>query len=260
MELEQRELPQTGYDVLALGSIYHLVLERLYNRVPDGDPDRLRGELPAVAQQVYENAPSDYGFRPTPLWERQQEDMTEVLRRTVEALVEIAGGYAPLTRELPFGLRGQPPLALYRDRADPQPALLLRGYIDRVDRAPDGGLRVIDYKAGSTSISARDLSAGHRLQLPLYALAAQNALGAEVVSGFYWHIGSAAPSSLKLEQYAPARGGTSGVAGATETAAEHAIAIAAAVCGGQFAPAPADDECPRFCPAAAFCEWYKPGW
>jgi hypothetical protein len=253
MALVPRELPQIGYDVLVLGSIYHLVLEQLYNHVPNGDPDRLRDALGTVAQQVYDTAPRDYGFRPTPLWKRQQEEMTEVLRRTVEALIETSGPYEPLVRELPFGLQGKQPLALGGD-----PALLLRGYIDRVDRAADGKLRIIDYKAGSTAITARDLSDGRRLQLPLYAMAAQEMLGAEVASGFYWHIGSARPSGLKLEKFAPAGPGRRGVAGAIEIAVDYATAIGSAVCGGRFAPAPADSECPRYCPAAAFCEWYKP--
>jgi len=247
MELEPREPPRAGFDVLILGSIYHLVLEWLYNRVPDGDPDRLRAELPIVAQKVYDAAPNDYGFRPTPLWERQQEELTEVLRRTLDGLIETAGEYKPLKQELIFGLKGLSPLILQGE-----PPLRLRGYIDRVDRAPDGRLRIIDYKAGSTPISARDLADGHRLQLPLYALAAQEALGAEVASGFYWHIGSAKPSSLKLEKY------DDGVAGSIETAVRYALAIGAAVCAGQFAPTPADDGCPAFCPAVPFCERYKP--
>ncbi len=247
MELEPRELPQAGFDVLILGSIYHLVLERLYTRVDDGDPDRLRAELPIVARQVYDAAPNDYGFRPTPLWERQREEMTEVLQRTLEALIEAAGEYRPLIPELPFGLRERPPLVL-----PGAPPLLLRGYIDRVDRAPDGRLRIVDYKAGSTPIPARDLAAGHRLQLPLYALAAQEALGADVASGFYWHIGSSRPSSLELEKF------EGGVVGAIETAVEYALEIGAAVRAGQFAPTPSSDGCPAFCPAVTFCEWYKP--
>jgi ATP-dependent helicase/nuclease subunit B len=247
MELEPRELPQAGFDVLILGSIYHLVLERLYTRVDDGDPDRLRAELPLVARQVYDAAPNDYGFRPTPLWERQQEELTAVLQRTLDALIEVAGEYKPLIPELPFGLRGRPPLVL-----PGEPPLLLRGYIDRVDRAPDGRLRIIDYKAGSTPIPARDLANGHRLQLPLYALAAQETLGANVAGGFYWHIGSAKPSSLKLEKF------EGGVVGAIETAVDYALAIGAAVRAGQFAPTPSDDGCPAFCPAATFCERYKP--
>jgi ATP-dependent helicase/nuclease subunit B len=247
MELEPRELPQIGFDVLILGSIYHLVLEKLYGRVPDGDADRLRAELPLVAREVYDAAPNDYGFRPTPLWERQQVELTQVLRRTVDALIEAAAKYEPLIQELPFGLRGHPPLVLGRE-----PPLRLRGYIDRVDRAPDGRLRIIDYKAGSSPISARDLSDGHRLQLPLYALAAQEALDAPVASGFYWHIGSAKPSSLKLERY------VQGVSGAIETAVDYALAIAAAVRAGQFAPTPPDGGCPPFCPAATFCERFVP--
>lgn len=247
MELEPRELPRAGFDVLTLGSIYHLVLERLYRRVPDGDPGRLRDLLPAVAQEVYDSAPNDYGFRPSSLWERQQEEMTDVLHRTVEALIEIAGEYAPLEQELSFGLGERPPLVLPGERP-----LWLRGYIDRVDRAPDGRLRVIDYKAGSTRISARDLEEGRRLQLPLYALAAQEALDAEVANGFYWHIGAAKPSSLRLEKY------KDGVVGAIDTAVEHALSIGAAVCDGQFTPRPSDADCPAFCPAVAFCEQYKP--
>jgi ATP-dependent helicase/nuclease subunit B len=249
MELEPRELPQAGFDVLILGSIYHLVLERLYTRIPDGDPERLRAELPVVAQEVYDAAPNDYGFRPTPLWERQQEELTDVLRRTLDALIRVAGPYKPLMQELPFGLRDRPPLVL---REQVGSALYLRGYIDRVDHGPDGRLRIIDYKAGSTPISARDLADGHRLQLPLYALAAQEALEADVVDGFYWHIGSAKPSSLKLDKY------DGGVVGAIETAVDYALAIGSAVCAGQFAPAPPDDSCPAFCPAAIFCERYKP--
>jgi hypothetical protein len=128
----------------------------------------------------------------------------------------------------------------------------LRGYIDRVDHAPDGRLRVIDYKAGSTPISARSLTDGHRLQLSLYALAAEEALEAEVTSGFYWHIGSAKPSSLKLEKY------DGGVVGAIETARDYALTIGAAVCAGQFAPIAPDDGCPAFCPAVTFCERYSP--
>ncbi len=249
MELAPREPPRVGFDVLTLGNIYHRVLERLYARMPEGDPERLRAELPTVAREIYEAAPHDYGFRPSPLWERQQEELTRVLRRTLDALIEAAGEYRPSAQELPFGLKDKPPLVLERAGGLP---LRIRGYIDRIDRAPGGRLRVIDYKAGSTAISARDLTEGHRLQLPLYALAAREALGAEVAGGFYWHVGSARPSSLRLENY------EGGVSGAIEKAVEYALAIAAAVRRGEFAPRPPQEGCPPFCPALSFCEHYKP--
>lgn len=247
MELEPRELAEAGFDVLTLGSIYHLVLERLYDRVPDGDPERLRAVLPAVAADVYASAPNDYGFRPTPLWERQQEELTTDLRRTVEALIDVSAGYRPLASEWAFGLRDRPPLVLHGAGAP----LHMRGYIDRVDQAADGHIRIIDYKAGSSTISPRDLTEGRRLQLPLYALAAQEAFGCEVASAFYWHIRAARPSSLKLENV------DGGVAAAIETAVSYARQIADAVRAGQFPPHRPGNGCPGSCPAAAFCELYQ---
>lgn len=251
MELTPRPEPQAGFDVLILGSIYHEVLERLYGQTPDGDPDRLRARLPDVAAPVFDTAPAEYGFRPTPLWEQQRQELTEVLRRTLEGLIAASEGYAPRAQELPFGLRGRPPLVL----DDAAGTLRLRGYIDRVDVAPDGHLRIIDYKSGSTAITLRDLQEGRRLQLPLYALAAARALDAPVSSGFYWHINAAEASKLELERF------TGGVDAAIATAAAHALAISAAVRNGQFAPRPPSGGCPASCPAIAFCERYvRKGW
>ncbi|MGD1992697.1 MAG: exodeoxyribonuclease V subunit gamma [Anaerolineae bacterium] len=247
MELEPRDLPEPGFDILILGSIYHLVLERLYDRVPDGDPDRLLELLPSVAQAVYDAAPQQYGFRPTSLWERQQAELTETLARTLEGLIDIAGDYVPVAPELAFGLRGRPPLVL-----PGEPVVQLRGFIDRVDRAPDGRMRVIDYKAGSSRISARRLEEGTRVQLPLYALAAQEMLEGEVASGFYWHVTAAAPSYLKLEKF------EGGVTGAIETALAHTRRVVTAVRAGQFTPETPDGGCPPFCPAVAFCERFEP--
>jgi len=67
---------------------------------------------------------------------------------------------------------------------------LLHGMIDRVERTPDGHVRIIDYKtAGKSGFNNRAIIEGKKLQLPLYALAAQEALGlGTVIDGFYWHI------------------------------------------------------------------------
>jgi hypothetical protein len=55
--------------------------------------------------------------------------------------------------------------------------------MDRVDRTADGGLSVIDYKAGRPAsyrglVDGDPVAAGTRLQLPLYALAAEGRFGA----------------------------------------------------------------------------------
>ena len=48
---------------------------------------------------------------------------------------------------------------------------------------------------------SEQLQEGRRLQLPIYALAAQRALGLAVSIGFDRHIQTAEASSLKLEKY-----------------------------------------------------------
>ena len=63
----------------------------------------------------------------------------------------------------------------------------------------------------------------------------QEALADEVDSGFYWHIGSAKASSLKLKRF------EGGVPGAIETAVTHALSIVEAVRAGEFAPTPPPD-------------------
>jgi hypothetical protein len=68
----------------------------------------------------------------------------------------------------------------------------LRGFVDRIDRTPDGRQAwIIDYKTGSArpykdgASSADPFSGGARLQLPVYVLAAKDA---ESVTALYWFI------------------------------------------------------------------------
>ena len=75
--------------------------------------------------------------------------------------------------------------------------LRMRGAVDRIDRAEGGTLVVYDYKTGSTSWYAdlgpeNPVGGGTRLQLPVYALAARAAAGADErtpVEAYYWFVG-----------------------------------------------------------------------
>jgi ATP-dependent helicase/nuclease subunit B len=69
----------------------------------------------------------------------------------------------------------------------------LKGSIDRVDRLGDGRLHVIDYKTGSSQpyerLSEDDpVVGGTKLQLPVYALAAQKLLDGAGAVGTYWFV------------------------------------------------------------------------
>ncbi len=249
LRLEPRAEPEEGYDVRALGNMYHVILEQLYRSAPD--PNRLEElltRLPELARAVFENAPRTYGFRPTALWTQQQAELLRILRDTVTALAEESQGWTPRYFEQRFGF-GEKPLVVQT----PEGEVRLHGYIDRVDVNAEGRLRVVDYKASGTPITAADLTDGHRLQLPLYALAARDALKlGEVAGGFYWHIGRAAPSSFKLEKF------EGGVPGAFATVKQRLAAHLAGIRAGQFSPRPPDGGCPSYCPAIAFCWRYQP--
>ena len=132
--------------------------------------------------------------------------------------------------------------------------LRLRGLIDRVDRTVGGRIRIIDYKlAGSSSYQKRHFAEGKRLQLPLYALAAQQTLHlGGVKDGFYWHFQNIDDNKFTL---AKADGG---VEGAIETAVDHACDIVQGVREGRYVPRPTEQGCPDYCPAASFCWQYRP--
>ena len=75
--------------------------------------------------------------------------------------------------------------------------LRFKGAIDRVDRADDGSLLVIDYKTGKglgyRAVDNDRLDRGRRLQLPIYADAARRALTADEdppppVEAYYWFV------------------------------------------------------------------------
>jgi ATP-dependent helicase/DNAse subunit B len=243
LELEPREEPVEGLDARQLGNIYHHIFERLYGSVKDpADLDELLAALPVVAGAVLDDAPRVEGFRVTAWWEQTRTEITANVERSVAALAELPGGYVPLAEEAAFG--GATTLTVSSE----DDAFRLRGFIDRVDRAPDGGLRIIDYKtAGPWSFTVKAFEEGKKLQLPLYALAAEQALGlGRVVDGFYWHVQQAEASKFSL---------AGGVREAIETALGHAWSAVHGARAGRFVPAPPDGGCPDYCPAAGFC-WH----
>jgi hypothetical protein len=183
----------------------------------------------------------------------QRRELEQIMANTLVALAEVTQNSTPLAQEQIFGMRDQPPLVVQRNGDE----FRLRGFIDRVDQDAAGRLCLIDYKSGSTPITAGDLVAGRRLQIALYALAARDALAlGEVADGFYWHIGSiragsAKTSSLKLADF------EGGVEGALATALTHTFNHIAGVRAGHFPPIPPPAGCPSHCPGMKFCWRYE---
>jgi len=264
--LQDRRPPEPGLDPAQLGSILHEALEAAYRSADDPtDTDSVLRALDRVIDPILDAAPARHGFRPTPLWAIERAQHAESLRKTIRGLAEVGAGWTPIGLELAFGIDQVPPLELEFDGR----VVRVRGIIDRLDRRPDRALRVIDYKTGASRLNVAELNEGRRIQLPLYALAAQQALGLGLVAeGFYWAILAAERSSLRLSNYrAPdatdqvgpnAGPGGVGPDAAYATARAHVHRIVDGVCAGHFPPIPPPGGCPDYCPAAAWCWRYQP--
>jgi ATP-dependent helicase/nuclease subunit B len=252
LRFEPRAEPGEGLDAAQLGAIYHRILEQVYRSADDpGDLVALQASAPEIAAAVLAAAPQELGFRVTAWWTQECAAIHERVQQTLAGLHADGGDrYRPIAFEQRFGGDGNPLRITIGDET-----LYVRGVIDRVDRHVETGkLRVIDYKTGSTGFDPGGLREGKKLQLPLYALAAQAALGlGEVEEGFYWLIGRGEPSSLQLSRW------PGGAAGAIATAEAHVRAAAQGVRAGQFAGHAPADGCPHYCPAAAFCAHYREG-
>jgi hypothetical protein len=211
--------------------------------------EQLLAVLPEVAKAVLDAAPEKEGFRQTAWWTQTREEIVAEIEHTLPALAQQPGDFTPIRFEARFGLGGEPPLQVSAGGD----GFLLHGVIDRIDRSPDGRLRVIDYKSGGPApYSNKALLEGKKLQLPLYALAARDALRlGEPADGFYWHVRHAVPSTFRLS-------GGGGPEAAMQISAQKAWEAVQGARAGQFAPHPPDGGCPGWCPASGFCWHYTP--
>ena len=258
LKLEPREPPQEGLDARQLGNIYHHIFEDLYREVGHNPSlDRLQAALPVIADRVLDRAPRKEGFRRTAWWEQTREEIKQNISRSLQVLEEIDPSYSFYAAEKTFGISGKDgPVLILRGQGSDR--LKLRGFIDRVDRDAEGRIRIVDYKTSAPydfhNQAVRD---GKKLQLPLYALAAQQALGLGTVrDGFYFHVRHAQQSRFQMRSYYDE--GDRGPSAAMNRAVGEAWKAVRQIRDGQFVPHVPDNNCPDYCPAAAFCWHYSP--
>lgn len=258
LKLEARTDPEEGLDVMKRGSILHAILERLYLRLTaDNLPPRPENQdailslLDECCGIVFRDAPIRYGFRPTALWRYEQDELTRLLAALLREECASASEFLPFRQEVGFGMRGSAPV-LIEDGAGA--GFYLRGFIDRIDRSPNGRLRILDYKSGATDFPATDLRKGLALQTVLYARAAETILGdaGRVERSEYLHI-STRKTSGKLDFSAPDK--TQPVVEAALLAATNAVRR---VQSGIFPSAPGKtaqngDACSNWCELAGLC-------
>jgi hypothetical protein len=110
------------------------------------------------------------------------------------------------------------------------------------------------------------------LQLPLYALAVQEALDlGEVAEGLYWALLKGEAGSLKLSSFKSEEDGLpdsedgfvlsdTGPQAAIRVATTHLKHIVNGIRQAHFSAVAPKGGCPVYCPSAAWCWHYVPGW
>jgi putative RecB family exonuclease len=163
-------LPEAPSPATARGTLVHAVLERLFDEPPGsrtpaaartllpGQWDRLVAEVPELAQ-LFDDATEQAAWF---------EEAARMLDRyfTLEDPTRIE----PSHREMSV-------------RALLESGLTLRGYIDRLDVAPTGEIRIVDYKTGLAP--REEYEARALFQMKFYALA-------------LWRTGGTVPRLLQL--------------------------------------------------------------
>ena len=252
--VEPRTEPAVGLDAAQLGQIYHQLFEEVYRRAANpAEADALLAALETVAGPLLDQAPATLGFRASAWWQQSRQTITANVRASLLKFAAAEDGFSPVAFEARFGFETR-----FAVPVTDGERFYLRGFIDRIDRNEAGQFRIVDYKTGGpTAFGKNALRDNHKLQLPLYALAARDGLGlGELADGFYWHVRHAQASDFSLRGFVDDEFGA-GPAGAIELAVAQAWTAVRGARAGDFAPQPPADGCPPYCPAAAFCRHYK---
>ncbi|WP_244524211.1 PD-(D/E)XK nuclease family protein [Blastococcus sp. DSM 46786] len=159
-------LPERKSLAAVRGTLVHSVLERLYDLPP-------AQRTPESALQLVEPAWAELRDEPgiAELFETGQDEGTESdanAPESVAAWLASAGKLVEKYFSLEDPRRIQPAGREELVEVTLPDGLLLRGYVDRLDVAPNGALRVVDYKTGSMPREAFESKA--LFQMKFYAL------------------------------------------------------------------------------------------
>lgn len=244
LKLHELDDEDTQADAATRGTVMHDMLdEAIAPLVPRGLP-LVPATVPEVIERLrtlgrarWDRAPEEHSFGRAALWRYEGRVALDQLEAMVnrEALHNQALGIEAVVggeKEFNATLLG----------SDPSMALL--GRADRVDRGVNL-IQIVDYKTGR-SISKAEVTSGRRLQLQLYALAAQEQFGDVRLVARYsflrppkdeWTLDSADAEDRAI----------------LAAAAQTSIEVRAAVTAGRFEVLPQTTPCPSYCSFRLAC-------
>lgn len=236
------------------GSIIHDVLDRFYTEAAGRAPgawtatERLR--LSALAEEECDRYEAMGRTGHGALWNMEKarilSDLAEFLDTDEARAAEVGTRFHASEVEFGGTENSLPPVVINTPGGV---NLEFRGRIDRVDAGPSGDYWVYDYKTGSTygleRLQADPLLGGRRLQLPVYARAVREGMGATGVRAAYWFV-----SNVQAPQFYEVP-----VDDATMQRLEAVVGMVSdGIAGGMFVPHPGRDKgnC-QFCPYDSLC-------
>lgn len=153
-------LPEPVTIYQARGTTAHLALQRLYDRSPaERSPERLYDLFREAWSEL--RATDEYaGLFPT-VEEERRWGMESLELLANYFTIEDPARVTPLDREL--------------DMVEDLDGMTIRGILDRIDRAEDGSLVIVDYKTGKAP--PEQYALGAFFALKIYALLVRNRLG-----------------------------------------------------------------------------------
>lgn len=188
------------------GTLVHRVFERLLgewivahpqlDRPWIADQDDLQQVLTRAGEVLDEEALpwlANHRLGHPQMWRARRAQIMAAMRGGLQA--ELGDGATPLATEFGFGARNGADPVVWQSPSDHDLQIHFAGSIDRLDRLPDGSLRVMDLKTGAstayksitedTPFGAND----DKLQLAFYGWAAGQARGHDVQHAAYRFVG-----------------------------------------------------------------------
>jgi putative RecB family exonuclease len=151
-------LPEPASTAQVRGSVVHAALEQLY-ALPAAD--RVPETATALVEPAWRRAVAEHPELASDIEPVMRQEMLE------EAKALLSGYY-----RLEDPTRFNPESCEQRVEVELDDGTLLRGFVDRIDVAPTGELRVVDYKTGKAPPEARALAEFKAMfQMKFYAVA-----------------------------------------------------------------------------------------
>ncbi|CAN5116733.1 RecB family exonuclease [soil metagenome] len=151
-------LPEPSSTAQLRGSLVHAALEKLYGLpAADRHQDTALGLIAPAWEQVVSEEP-----------ELADEFAPEQTEKLLAEAAKLLSGYYRLEDPTRF----DPQSCEQRVEVELEDGTLLRGFVDRIDVAPTGELRVVDYKTGKAPPAARAMAEFKAMfQMKFYAVA-----------------------------------------------------------------------------------------